>query len=319
MDIRERVNRIKHQEDASESISREDGLKSPGIRHEALKIAMIAVGAFVYAFGVNLFLEPLDLYAGGFVGFAQLIANLLGRTGLLPARIHFAGIIYYLLNIPGMLIAYRRMRRRFVLKTIVSVTFMTLFLSLVPIPKAPILDDRLANCIIAGLISGTGIGLILRMGASDGGSDTIGMILLQTGSRLSVGQMALSVNIVLYTICLFLFDIPTVIYSLIYSVFNTTTTDRIHTQNIRTHILIITKLADTSPIEVEIMGRLGRGITKWKATGSYTGDDETILMVMTSKYEVNRLRSIVHQQDPQAFIVVDEGVNIDGNFRKNLQ
>ncbi len=319
MDIREQVSKAKNQEAAAESISRTDGLKSPGIRHEALKVAMIAVGAFIYAFGINLFLEPLHLYAGGFVGFAQLFANLLGRTGMLPARIHFAGIIYYLLNIPGMVIACRRMRRRFVLKTLLSVTLMTLFLSLVPIPAAPVLDDRLANCIIAGLIGGTGIGLILRMGASDGGSDTIGMILLQTGSRLSVGRTALLVNIVLYAICLFLFDIPTVIYSLIYSVFSTTAADRIHTQNISSHILIITKLADTSPLEVEIMGRLGRGITKWKATGSYTGDDETILMVMTSKYEVNRLRSIVHRQDPQAFIVVDEGVNIDGHFLKKLQ
>ncbi|MBR2121325.1 MAG: YitT family protein [Lachnospiraceae bacterium] len=319
MDIRDQVDKTKRQEEKEESLLNPEGLMSPGIRHEGVRILFIIAGSLIYSFGINVFLEPLHLYAGGFVGFSQLFANLLGRTGILPAHIHFAGIIYYLLNIPGMIYAIRRMRRRFVFKTILSVTFMTVFLSLIPIPSVPVLDDRLANCIVAGLLAGTGIGLILRMGASDGGTDTIGMILLQTGGKLSVGRTTLLVNAVLYTICLFLFDIPTVIYSLIYSVFSSMAADRIHTQNISSHILIITKLPDTTPLEIEIMGRLNRGITKWKATGAYTGDDETILMVLTSKYEVNRLRNIVHRQDPHAFIVADEGVNVDGHFLRKLQ
>ena len=104
-----------------------------------------------------------------------------------------------------------------------------------------------------------------------------------------------------------------------FTAFSSFSADRIYTQNISSHILIITKLPDTTPLEVEIMGRLNRGVTKWKATGAYTGDDETILMVLTSKYEVNRLRNIVHRLDPHAFIVADEGVNVDGHFLKKLQ
>ena len=319
MEIRDLVKLTQKEEANAESIQSVADITSPGMRREYLRILGIVAGFFIYSFGLNIFLEPLHLYAGGFMGFSQLISHLLGRIGILPAHIHLSGILYYILNIPGMIIAFRKMRHRFVFKTILSVTLTTIFVSLLPSPSSPVLDDRLANCIVAGLIGGTGVGLILRMGASDGGTDTLGMILLQTGGKLSVGRTALLINIVLYSICLFLFDIPTVIYSLIYSVFNTTAADRIHTQNISSHIFIITKMEDTRPLEVDIMGRLDRGITKWQAKGAYTGDDETILMVLVSKYEVNRLRHIVRHWDEKAFIVACEGVNVDGHFKKKIQ
>ena len=156
------------------------------------------------------------------------------------------------------------------------------------------------------------------MGASDGGSDTIGMIISETNGKLSVGRIALLLNCVLYGIMLFLFDIPTVIYSLIYSSFNSIACDRMHTQNISSQALIITKLDDTGPLEVEVMGRLHRGMTKWKVRGSYTGDEETILLVLVSKYEMTQLRSIVHRFDEHAFMSVTEGVDVEGRFRRKL-
>ena len=117
---------------------------------------------------------------------------------------------------------------------------------------------------------------------------------------------------------LFLFDIPTVIYSLIYSSFNSIACDRMHTQNINAQILVISSLKDTTAMEVEIMGKLNRGITRIHAQGAFTNEERKVLLIMVSKYEVNRVRGMIKRHDPRAFIIVNEGVNVDGHFIKKL-
>ena len=156
------------------------------------------------------------------------------------------------------------------------------------------------------------------MGACDGGMDLVSMILIYRQGNYSVGRMNIGVNFVLYGVCLLLFDIPTVIYSLIYSVICSLTCDHIHTQNINVQALIISKMEDISPLEIEIMGAMSRGLTRWEAQGSYTGERAAILMAVISKYEIPQLKAIVHRIDPKAFVMIDEGVSVDGNFQKKV-
>lgn len=287
-------------------------------RQEGRKIPLIAVGALLYAFGMNYFLQPLHLYAGGMMGYSQLINQLLIRGGVLPENVQIYGILYYLMNIPAMVLCYRKLRHRFVFKTILAVTIITIALQFVPIPNQPVLDDRLANCLIAGLVCGAGVGIILRMGACDGGMNLFGMVIASEKQGASIGKVAILFNVVLYAACLFLFDVPTVIYSLIYTVFNSIACDKIHTQNISSQVLVVSKLKETRPMEISVMGRLHRGMTEINAKGVFTDSDVKIFVIFVSKYEVNRLRSIIRLYDPDAFIVEIEGVNIDGNFTKRL-
>ena len=287
-------------------------------KSEGMKIPFIVLGSLVYAIGMNYFLRPLNLYSGGMMGYAQLIADLLARAGLNFGGFNISGILYYVLNVPAIVIAMTKMRRRFIIKTIIAVTSVTVLLSLLPIPKAPVLEDNLANVMIAGLICGAGIGIILWTGACDGGMNIIGMLLIAIRGKGSVGQVSLASNIILYSVMLFLFDIPTVIYSLIYSVFNSIAADRIHTQNISSQVMVITKLEDTEAMEIEVMGRLNRGMTEINASGIFTGDAVKIFIIFISKYESGRLRAIIRSYDPKAFIVETEGVHIDGHFLRKL-
>lgn len=303
----------KEEEKIAES---DQGLKAA--KKESLKLPVILLGAAIYSVGINCFLRPMNLYSGGMMGFAQLFEDLLLKAGLSFGGVHLSGILYYLMNIPAIIIALKKMRRRFIIKTVFAVTAITVLLTMIPIPTAPILEDTLANVMIAGLICGAGIGIILWVGACDGGMNIIGMLIVSLKGKGSVGLTSLAVNIVLYTIMLFLFDIPTVIYSLIYSVFNSIAADRIHTQNINNQVMIITKLPDTREMEVEVMGRLNRGMTELDASGNFSGDAVKIFLVFISKYEANRLRAIIRSYDPNAFIVETEGVRIDGNFLKKL-
>ena len=279
----------------------------------------IVIGSVIFAVGINQFLRPLHLYSGGMMGFSQLFTYLLhDRFGVVAGNIDLSGILYYLLNLPGIIIAFLKMPRRFFFKTLFTVSCITFLLTLVPIAPEPVLEETVANCMIAGLMAGVGVGLTLRMGACDGGMDLIGMLLIQKRNGMSVGRITLATNMLLYAVCLVLFDIPTVIYSLLYSAACSLMSDRIHTQNIDIQALVVTKRTDLETLEIELMGQMGHGLTRWKAVGSYTGDEETVFMTVVSKYEINRLKAIIHEYDPNAFVMIDEGVSVGGNYRRKL-
>lgn len=274
------------------------------------------VGAFLYAAGINLFVVPAGLYTGGLMGICQVIRTLLSEyLHLTFSNMDIAGIIYYLINIPIFILAFARMGKRFFGKTLITVTAMSVFLSL--IPTAQVVDDVMAASVVGALISGAGVGIVLRMGSSGGGMDVVGVLLTRWRRDFSVGKVNLFVNLALYGTCLFLFDVQIVVYSLINAAVYSIAMDKVHTQNINVEVNVITK-AGTGDLEKKVFEELGRGITKWNSMGAYTHEQSQILYIMLSKYEVNRLKAIIHEYDPNAFIVVNEGVSVDGNYLKKL-
>lgn len=276
-------------------------------------------GALIYAIGVNLFIVPVGLYSGGIMGAAQIIRTVMLDYLHLPLQqFDIAGIIYYLINIPALLLAMRKISKYFFVKTITCVTTVTILLSLIPIPAQPLLqEDILASSLIGGILCGVGMGIALKMGGSLGGSDIIGVLLIKWKRDFSVGKVNLAVNAVVYSACLLLFNVPTVIYSLIYASVSSFAVDKVHAQIINVEVRIVTK-EENKGMEKEILTELGRGVTRLDATGAYTNEHSHMLYVLVSKYEVNRLKQIVYKYDPHAFVVINEGVHIMGNYAKKL-
>lgn len=288
-------------------------------KKEIIKVFRCLLGATLYAASINLFIAPVNLYNGGIMGFSQLIQMFLTNFLNLPFH-HFnlTGIIYYLFNIPILCLSYNKVGKRFFFKSLICISWITLAMSFIPIPSSPILEgDLLGTVIIGGIIAGYGIGSMLKMGGSGGGMDIVGMMLVKWKKDFSVGKINLMVNALLYTICFFLFNIPIVIYSFIYSSISSIAIDRVHDQTITVEATIITK-KDCKEMRLEIFHELRRGITLWNATGAYTEQDSKIMYVLLSKYEVRHLKNIVKKYDPNAFIVVNEGVHIQGNYQINL-
>ena len=284
--------------------------------YEGKRTLACIVASLMYAIGVNLFVVPAQLYSGGLMGICQVIRTLL--VEYLHMNFHsfdIAGIIYYIINVPIFIIAFTRMGRKFFAKTLVTVTAMTVFLSVVPIVQ--VVDDTVAACVVGGIISGAGIGIILRMASSGGGLDVVGVLLTKWRRDFSVGKVYLIVNLSLYIICLFLFDIEIVVYSVIFASVHSLAIDKVHIQNINVEANIITKLNNVD-LGKAIMDESGRGLTKWTTLGAYTYEQSHMLYITLSKYEVSRLKAVVHKYDPNAFIVINEGVTIDGNFLKKL-
>lgn len=287
-------------------------------RKELLAQAAYAVvGSLMFAIAVNQLIIPLNLYNGGFTGISQLIGLFLKEKLHLPlpGGTDMTGAIFFALNIPLFYMGYRVLGKKFALKTVVTVTMQSGFLLLVPIAGTPVIDDYLTSCIIGGIIAGIGVGFVLRGRTSGGGQDIIGLCCAKLYPNISVGQINIVINIMVYAVCLLLFDVEIVIYSLIYTTVQAVAIDRVHIQNINMSVMIFTKKLGISKA---IMEQTGRGVTNWDGEGAYTKKTSYILFVLVSKYEVAQIKQIVKSIDPEAFMIFTEGCSVDGNFEKRL-
>lgn len=291
-------------------------MKKEELIYEGKRTLLCMLGTGIYALGMNLFVVPAGLYSGGLMGVCQMIRTILAEVFHLDFQsFDIAGVIYYIINVPIFVMAFTRMGRKFFFKTLAAVTAMTIFLSVIPVMA--VMEDTMAACVVGGIIAGGGIGFTLRMGSSGGGLDVVGVLLIKWKQDFSVGKAYLVVNFALYAVCLFLFDVKTVVYSVIFAAVYSVAMDKVHTQNITVEVKIITKV-DTAELEKAILEEMTRGLTKWTTQGVYTHEQSHLLYITLSKYEVSHLKAIVHKFDPHAFIVVKEGVSVDGNFLKKL-
>lgn len=283
-----------------------------------LRLVAAVAGEFICAAALNLFIVPLDLYTGGLMGVCQLIRTLLQTyLHISFGQYDIAGILYFILNVPILLFAYKTLGRRLVVVTLICTVSYSLFYSVIPIPVVPIVDDYLTACLLGGILTGVGSGIVLTCGGSGGGLDVVGLCLSKRGSRVTVGRFSLGFNIFLYTACLLLFIPEVAIYSVIYNFFTVMVLDRMHQQNVTVQAMIFTR-GDESGVAHFIIKQLGRGVTHWNGVGGYTGEGVHVLCVCLSKYEIEELLHTVHTIDPHAFVVVEEGVRVFGNFPKKL-
>ncbi len=275
---------------------------------------LIIAGSLLYALGMNLFLTPLDLFSGGGVGLAQLITLFLEQF-IRVENLNLYGIIYMLINVPLLFLAFYQLGKNFFVKTVIGSAAISLFITLIPTAQVPVVDDYLTSVLIGGIAAGAGVGMILLAGGSGGGVDIVAVWAAKKFKGASVGGISLMFNAVLYTVLLFLFDVQTVIYSLIYNVIFTLILDKTHYQNINVRVMIFTK---KDGIDRQITEQTRRGVTEWQGVGAYTGESMHILVSCISKYEVNDMMEIVQGIDPQAFVIVDEHVIVNGNFEKRI-
>lgn len=277
----------------------------------------VLAGTCIFSIAVKLLIVPLGLYNGGSVGLSQIIRTLLVDYCHLNALNHFdiTGIIYLIINVPLLYLAYKKIGTGFFYKTVVAVFSQTTFLTLIPSPKTPFVTDTLTACLIGGILSGYGIGLALRAGGSTGGHDIIGVYLSKNHANFKVGRISFVVNCIVYSICALLFDIHVFIYSVIYATFSAMIIDKLHYQNIMVSVMIFTKVEN---LQVPIMQQLKRGVTYWSGNGAYTNQNTYVLVTAVSKYEISMLKKIVHNLDPNAFTILSENTSIDGNFIKKI-
>lgn len=287
------------------------------LNEAALQYGRIVFGCLLFALSVNLMVVPTGMYNGGIYGVAQIIRTILVRHSGLSMLEDFdvSGVINFILNIPLFYIAFRYISKQFFARTMVCLVVQTILLSLIPIPKEPILDEMLLNCLIGGLMAGYGLGLMLRSQGCSGGVDILGIYFLHNNSRITVGKISILVNAVIYIICAGLFDINIACYSVLYAAIISFTIDKTHYQSINMLCFIISKNRE---LQYAMTKALGRGVTFWEGKGAYLGEDQIIQAIVISKYEVKELKKTINSIDPKAFVFMSEGITVDGYYLKKL-
>ena len=273
------------------------------------------IGSLLFCFAINTFVTPNHLYTGGILGLSQLIRSIVNDIFNINAKFDYSGIIYYLINIPLFITAYRHISRQFFFRTLFAVSIQAIMLSV--LPTKPIIDDLLTNVLVGGLIAGAGVGLLLSSGASTGGTDIIGLIVAKKNNHFSVGKLGLIVNIVIYAIAGYRYGLEIMVYSIIYSFCDNLMVDKLHEQNICSTAFIFCK-ENPKIINDYIKNDLKRDFTYWDAKGGYDDSRTYIIYTALTKYELIKLERELKKLKIQCFMVKSEGVGIKGEFKKEF-
>ncbi|MFR6486275.1 MAG: YitT family protein [Clostridium sp.] len=273
------------------------------------------LGALIFSLSMNLFLVPLHIYSAGFLGIAQLLRDLL--VYLLPWRIPFdiAGILNLFLNSFMILLAVRMLAKDFALHTAIVILFQSVFISLIPVPSTPLVEDVFISLLTGSILCAYGTKLFFKGRGSGGGIDIIGLYLTKTGKG-SVGGIYLLVNTIVYMICFIIYDSQVALYSIVHSCILSFIVDRIHEDNAESAALIITE--DRS-LKLQLLSEVGRGVTAWDGSGVYSGRKKEIMMVAITRGQYSDLKKRVYDRDEQAFVIFFDHVRVSGYFPKLMK
>ena len=288
------------------------------IQKETYNMFWAIVGVVFFAAAYRWFLVPAGLYSGGFTGISQLVKLFLTEILHIPMPEHIdvTGIIFWCINVPLFFLGHKSIGRKFLYRTIIAVCIQSFLLATIPAPKEPLLDDMLLNCIIGGALSGWGVGITLRAGGSGGGTDIVGMYCAKNYPEFGVGRLSVMMNLCIYLIAAVRYDLEVAAYSMVFSFVSGIMVDRVHYQNIKVSVFIVTKNRELGE---KINRTISRGVTSWKAWGEYSHSEEVLHMVVVSKYELQALKKLIRQEDPHAFVQIMSPDMIMGNFEKRLE
>ncbi|MGM9988284.1 MAG: YitT family protein [Bacillaceae bacterium] len=273
------------------------------------KIIIIIIGSLLIAISMNWFIEPAGVYGGGFTGVAQLFSKASESIGF-PIS---TGIFFTLLNIPVIIVAWKKIGRSFTIYSFLSVATLSFFMQIIPV-KAVFSNDILLNAIFGGIIMAIGTGYTLKYGASTGGLDIVAIIVSKYKDQ-PLGTFFFAFNAVIVITAGYLYGWEKALYTLISLYATTRVIDAIYTRHVKVTVFIVTSKG--SALKDAIHERLVRGITTLEAKGAYTNTEKEVFMIVLTRYELYELEKIIHQVDPTAFTNVVQTIGVYGLFRKD--
>jgi len=265
---------------------------------------LIVVGALIQALALRLFLIPAELVSGGISGLAQL----LNHYTALPI-----GMMVLLGNIPLFILGWQYLGGpRFTVRTILSILAFSVFTDVLIffLPGEGVTDDLVLNTIYGGLILGIGLGIVYRGRGTSGGTDILGRILNRHGG-MTISQAYLITDSLVVLGAGFVFGWTKALYGLVLIyVCGLAAESTLQGTNVIRSAMIVTQ--ETDAIAQAIMRDLQRGVTILSGTGVYTGEPKNVIYCAVSRMEINRLRILVHEIDPKAFMVIGQAQEVLG-------
>ncbi|WP_274649102.1 YitT family protein [Paenibacillus humicola] len=270
-----------------------------------IRTVFLTIGAALVAVALEIFLVPNSIVDGGITGISIMIAHVTH----LPL-----GLFLFLLNIPFLIIGYKQIGKTFALSTLYAVTIMSIGTVLLH-PVKPLTYSTFLAPVIGGVILGIGVGLVIRNGGSLDGTEIIA-ILFNKKLPFSVGEVVMFMNLFILGSAGFVFTWDSAMYSLIaYYIAFKMIDVTIEGFDESKSVWIISE--EAKELGDAIMDRLGRGVTYLQGEGGFTGGAKKVIFCVITRLEEAKLKSIVQELDPAAFLAVGNIHDVKGGrFKK---
>ncbi len=263
-------------------------------------LMLISVGSFICALSVNGILVPQGFFGAGFTGIAILAHYMVPASPL--------ALIYLIINIPMFGMGWMYVGRRFFFYSMAGLVIFTAAVEWVHYPFA--IKDPILSALFAGILMGTGSGIILKSQGSAGGLDILSVMLLKRFS-IRLGSTILAFNVAVLVFGAIFFGLEKALYTLLYLYVNAHIVNLMVTGlSQRKAVHIITPQWDE--IAKHIMKDMHRGVTILKGQGAYSGKAERILYTVITFRELSELKRMVGNHDPNAFVVVSDTLEVMG-------
>lgn len=272
------------------------------LRKYGIMYIVIALGVFLMAMGLNLFLIPNKIVTGGVSGLATILYYLTGLG---------TGFYVLLINFPLFWYGLKRLGKGFMLRTAVATVLFSAFLELTAQLPA-VTEDGLLAALYGGLLMGAGMGLVFRWGASTGGTDLIAMGVRQKNQSFSMGTLVLAVDAAVVALSMLTFgDIALGLYAFAALAVSGKVIDYIGEgpKFARAVYIISDRQEEISRI---LLYRLQRGVTALSGQGLFSGSQKQILLCVISRREVVQMKKLVQQTDPNAFVIICDAKEVLG-------
>ena len=261
------------------------------------KIVLIALGVLLAAFGLKGFLVPNHFIDGGITGVSLLTAQLTD----LPVSLWL--IIF---NAPFIYLGMKQINYGFALNTAMAIISLALVIYFVDFPV--ITSDKLLISIFGGFFLGAGLGLAIRGGSVIDGTEILA-VYINRKSVLSMGDIILLINVVIFLIAAFILDIETALYSILTYLSASKTVDFI-IQGIEEYTGVTIISNKSIAIREVITEKLGRGVTIYKGErglvdSKFKSNDIDIIFTVVTRLEVSKLKNEIERIDHKAFIVMN--------------
>lgn len=264
------------------------------------------IGSFIVAIALEGFLLPNKIIDGGVIGLSMMLSYITKWN---------LGLLIFAINIPFIIMAFKAIGKKFVINTLFATAMLAVMTNLVHHIK-PATSDLLLATIFGGIFLGFGVGLILRNNASLDGTEMLSIVISKKLKIFSVGGLLMGMNLFIYAGAGFLFGWNRALYSILTyyvasKVIDTVLEGLDKAKSIR---IVSDKSKEIGDI---IMKELDISVTYMKTMGGYSRQEKIMTFCIVNKFDMPKLKELVHEVDPTAFIVTEDVHEVEGGrFRK---
>ncbi|SNX54521.1 YitT family protein [Thermoanaerobacterium sp. RBIITD] len=267
----------------------------------------VTIGTLLLTLSLDLFLVPNQIAPGGVSGLAIVLNHIFSWP---------VGAVTLLINIPLFLISIKVLGSVFGAKTLYSTILLGISIDALAFLK-PLTHNAMLASVYGGLLMGLGLGLVIKYGATTGGTDLAAMTLHKYIPSLTVGRILLIIDFIIIAMAGIEFSPELALYALATEFIAIKVIDVIQegTDYERIAIIISDKYEEISK---SILYDMDRGVTELKGVGAYSKKDKNVLLVVVNRSEVTILRNVVKKTDPRAFVILSTAHEVLGEGFRNI-